>query len=189
MSVIIDGTGSGSRAAVTSDNRLKTDAITEDSYTAAAETGFAFNINTEQQTYSGTGPFSADALYIKNDGANDLEMVGWFIGEINNRSGGSTTQPLLFEVYGNPEGTPSGTAAAVVNRRIGAAKEFDITAISKPTGLTTTGSPLLYQYHYGSRGFGLVNFTLPPGQSLVICVDIACDSLDFYTGFTGYEKA
>lgn len=189
MSIIVDGAGSGVRAAVGSDNRLKVDAISEDSYVNAAERGLAFNINTEQQTYSGVGPYAQDALYIKNDGTADLEMVGWFIGELNNRSGGNTSQAILFEMYGNPTGTVTGSAAAVVNRRIGAAKEFDITAISQPGGLSVSGSPLLYQYHYGSRGFGTVNFTLPPGQSIVIRANIACDSLDFYTGFTGYEKS
>lgn len=188
MSIIIDGTGTGARAAVTSDNRVKVDAVSEDAYVNAAENGFAFNINTEVQTYSGTGPFASDCLYIKNNSTNDFEMVGWFIGELNDRTGGNTTTPILFEMYGNPSGTATGSAAPVVNRRIGAAKEFDVTAISKPTGLTVSGSPLLYQYHYGSRGFGTVNFTLPPGQSIVIRANIACDSLSFYTGFTGYEK-
>ena len=188
MSIIVDGTGNGYRAAVTSDNRIKTDGVSTDAYVQAAEDGFAFNINTEQKTYSGAGPFSAACLYIKNDSVNDFEMVGWFIGELNNRTGADTSTPILFEMYGNPSGTPVGSAAAVVNRRIGAAKEFDLTAISQPTGLTTSGSPLLYQYHYGSRGFGTVNFTLPPGQSIVVTANIACDSLDFYTGFTGYER-
>lgn len=187
MSIIIDGTGSGARAAVTSDNRIKTDAITEDAYVHAAENGRAFNINTEAVTYSGSGPFDAACLYVKNDGSKDLEMVGWFIGEANNRTGGVTTTPILFEMYGNPAGTAVGTDAPVVNRRIGAAKEFDITAIKNPSGLTTTGSPLLYQYHYGSRNFGTVNFTIPAGQSILITANIACDSLTFYTGFTGYE--
>lgn len=188
MSIIVDGTGSGARAAVTNDNRLKTDAITEDSYTAAAESGLAFNINTEALTYTGTGPFTDDVLYIKNDGVNDLEMVGWFIGEKNDRTGGNTTDPILFEMYGNPVGPAVGTAVEVVNRRIGAAKEFDITAISKPAGTTASGTSLLYQYHYGSRGFGLVNFTIPPGQSILVQANFPCNSCTLYTGFTGYEK-
>ena len=189
MSIIVDGTGSGTRAAVTTDNRLKVDAVTEDSYTAAAESGMAFNINTEMLTYSGTGPFSAECLYVRNDGTADLEMVGWFIGEQNDRTGGDTSTPILFEMYGNPTGTASGTAIPIVNRRIGAAKEFDITAISKPTGLSVpAGASLLYQTHYGSRGFGLVNFTLPPGQSIMLVANIPSNSCSFYTGFTGYEK-
>lgn len=188
MSIIVDGTGSGVRAAVTGDNRLKVDAITEDSYTAAAESGMAFNINTEALTYSGTGPFTDDLLYIKNNGTSDLEMVGWFIGEKNDRTGGNTSEPILFEMYGNPSGSAIGTDVAVVNRRIGAAKEFDITAISKPAGVIASGTSLLYQYHYGGRGFGSVNFTIPPGQSILVQANFACDSCTLYTGFTGYEK-
>lgn len=190
MSIIVDGAGSGVRAAVTSGNRLKVDAITEDSYTAAAESGLAFNVNTEPFVVSGVGPFAEDLFYLKNDGTADLEMVGWFIGEQNNRTGGDTTTPILFEVFGNPTGTATGTAIEVVNRRIGAAKEFDITAVGKGVGgLTVSGAPLLSQYHYGGRGFGSVNFTVPPGQSIVIRGNFACNSLTMYTGFTGYEKS
>lgn len=189
MSIIVDGTGSGVRAAVTSDNRIKVDAVTEDSYVNAAESGMAFNVNTEPFAVSGVGPFAEDLFYLKNTGTADLEMVGWFIGEQNNRTGGNTTDPILFEVFGNPSGTPTGTAIEVVNRRIGAAKEFDITAIGKGVGgLTTTGAPLLSQYGYGGRSFGSVNFTVPPGQSIVIRGNFACNSLTLYTGFTGYEK-
>lgn len=190
MSIIVDGAGSGVRAAVTTDNRLKVDAITEDSYVNAAEAGNAFNINTESFIVSGAGPFAEDLFYLKNNGTKDLEMVGWFIGEFNDRAGGNTTAPILFEVFGNPAGTATGTALEVVNRRIGAAKEFDVTAVGKGVGgLTTTGAPLLSQYHYGGRSFGSVNFTVPPGQSIVITGNFACDSCTLYTGFTGYEKA
>lgn len=190
MSIIVDGTGSGTRAAVTTDNRLKVDAVTEDSYTAAAETGMAFNVNTEPFTVSGVGPFAEDLFYLKNDGTNELEMVGWFIGEFNDRTGGNTSSPILFEVFGNPAGTPTGTAIEVVNRRIGTAKEFDITTVGRGVGgLTVTGAPLLSQYQYSGRSFGNVNFTVPAGQSIVIRGNFSCNSCTLYTGFTGYEKS
>lgn len=188
MTIIVDGTGAGYRAAVTSDNRIKAEVVSEDSYVNAAENGRAFNINTEALTYSGTGPFTDDLLYIKNTGTKDLEMVGWFIGELNDRTGGNTSTPILFEMYGNPTGPAIGTEVEVVNRRIGAAKEFDIVALSKPAGITAQGTSLLYQYHYGSRGFGSVNFTIPPGQSILVQANFPCDSCTLYTGFTGYEK-
>lgn len=189
MSIIVDGTGSGYRAAVTSENRIKADVISEDAYVHAAEEGMAFNINTGGFAISGPAPFSENLLYIKNDGTKDLEMVGWFIGELNDRSGGDVSAPILFEMFGNPTGTPTGTDLEVVNRRIGAAKEFDITALRAVGGLTTSGTPLLSQYHYGSRGFGNVNFTIPPGQSIVVKGTFGCDSCTLYTGFTGYERA
>ncbi len=189
MSIIVDGTGTGARAAVTNDNRLKVTATSEDAYVNAAGAGRAFNVNTLPFTVSGVGPFAEDLFYLKNNGSVDLEMVGWFIGENNNRAGGDTATPILFEVFGNPTGTPTGTALEVVNRRIGAPKEFDVTALGRGVGgLTTSGAPLLSQYHYGGRGFGSVNFTVPPGQSIVIRGDFACDSCSLYTGFTGYEK-
>lgn len=190
MSYIIDGTGTGRRAGVTSDNRLKVDAVTEDSYVEAAESGLAFNINTEAVVYSGTAPFSAGCLYIKNNEAAEMEVVGWFIGEeAGSRSGGDTSKALLFEMYGNPvDNGVSGTTVDVVNRKIGAPREFDIFALKNVTGYSVAGSPLLYQYHYSGRAFGTVNFTIPPGQSIIVQVSSQTDTATFYTGFTGYVK-
>jgi hypothetical protein len=190
MSLIInDGTGSGYKAKVGDNNRLYVEAITEDTYVAAAEEGRAFNINTEAVAVTGTGPFTKDLLYVKNNETADLEIVGWFIGEKNDRSGGSTTEPLLFEMYGSPSGTAAGTVITPVNRRIGSPREFDIDARSLPTGLSlSVTTPLLYQYHYGSRAFGTVNFTIPSGASILLRVNSETDSFTLYTGFTGYVK-
>lgn len=187
MSIIVDGTGSGRRAAVTSENRLKTDSITESAYVHAAENGDAFNINTEPFAVSGAGPFSEVLLYVKNNESDVLEVVGWFIGELNDRSGGNTTAPILMEMYGNPSGVATGTDIEIVNRRIGAARTFDVEAKKAVGGLTLpTGAPLLSQYQYGSRSFGEVNFTIPPGQSIAVVGNFACNSCTLYTGFTGY---
>lgn len=189
MSIITDGTGSGFRAEVTARNELAVASVSQDIYERAAEDGRAFNINTEAVAYSGTGPYSKTALYVKNNETTDIEVVGWFIGEKNDRAGGSTSEPILFEMYGNPTGTPTGTNAPIVNRRIGAPRQFLIDALSDVSGLSVTGDALLYQYHYGSRGFGTVNFTIPAGQSIALVANIACDTLTFYTGFTGYVRA
>ena len=186
MSIIVDGTGSGYRAAVDSENRLKTDAVVEDAFVHAAENGRAFNINTFELDISGTGPFAKELLYVKNNGTSELEMVGWFIGEKGNRTGSDTSTPILFEMYGSPTGTPSGTDVPVVNRRIGDPRVFDLECLALPTGLSKQNSPLLYQYHYGGRAFGTVNFTVPAGASIVITANFSCDTCSLYTGFTGY---
>ena len=186
MSVLIDGTGRGYRAAVTSDNKLEVDAVSEEAYVHAAENGRAFNINTEAVAYSGTAPFSTGCLYIKNNGTSTIEVVGWFIGEKNDRSGGSTTAPLLFEMYGNPTGAITGTDITPVNRRIGDSRDFNLACLKEPTGFTVSGSSLLYQYHYNGRAFGTVNFAVPPGQSILVTVSSEADSFTAYTGFTGY---
>ena len=162
MSVLVDGTGSGHRAAVDSQNRLKVDSVSEDAYVHAAENGRAFNINTGIVTYSGTGPFEAGCLYLKNNSTATLEIVNFFIGEANNRSGGNTTAPLYLTMYGNPTGAITGTDVALVNRRIGDARDFNVQALKNPTGYTASGTPLLAQYQYSGRSFGSVNFTIPP---------------------------
>jgi len=186
MSIIVDGQGSGYRAGVTEENRLRVDGIVEDVYVDAAENGRAFNINTEAVTYTGSGAREEGCLYVKNNETADMEVVGWFIGEKNDRTGGNTSDPVLFTMYGNPAGTVTGTTVDVVNRRIGAPRQFEIEALSEPAGWTTSGPPLLYQYHFGSRAFGIVNFTIPPGQSILLSATVQADSLTFYTGFTGY---
>ena len=186
MSMIYDGTGSNYRAKVSSDNRLKVDAITEQSFVHAAEEGLAFNINTEAMAISGVAPYEKGLLYVKNNESVDMEVIGWFVGEKNDRSGGNTTEPLLFSMYGNPTGTIGGNVLDVANRRVGAARQFDITAYSEPTGWAVTGSPLLYQYQYSDRSFGEVNFIVPPGQSIIVTVTSEADSFTCYTGFTGY---
>lgn len=186
MSMITDGTGSNYRAGVTNSNRLLVEARTEDTYVDAAENGRAFNVNTEAVAYSGTAPYTQGCIYLKNNEDTTLEIVGWFIGEYGNRTGGVTTAPLLFEMYGNPSGAITGTAIDMVNRQIGSANTFDVVALKQPTGFTVTGSPLLYQYHTGGRAFGTVNFSIPPGQSILVVVNSETDSFTLYTGFTGF---
>ena len=186
MSMITDGTGSNYRAEVTSRNRLKVEARTEDTFVDAAENGRAFNLNTEAVSYSGVAPFTSGCLYLKNNEDVTLEIVGWFIGEYGGRTGGNTTAPLLFEMYGNPTGSITGTDVVAVNRQIGSANTFDIIAKKEPTGYSVAGSPLLYQYHTGGRSFGTVNFSIPPGQSILIQVNSETDSFKLYTGFTGF---
>jgi len=190
MSIIVDGTGKGTRAAVDSDNRLKVNAIVEDVYVNAAEEGDAFNMNTLELTLTGTGPYTQNLLYVKNNENSDIEVVGWFIGEAGNRSGGNTTSPILFEMYGSPTGTPGGTEVPVLNRRIGDPRVFDFTCLSKPTNVTIPSgqAPLLYQYHYGGRAFGTVNFTIPSGASILLRANIECNDVSLYTGFTGYVR-
>lgn len=183
---IMDGTGSNYRVAVTPQNRIQVASVNEDVFTKASEDGRAFNLNTEAIAYSGTGPYTTGALYVKNNGAKTLEVVGFFIGEYNNRSGGNTTAPLLFEMFGNPTGTVSGTAVGAVNRQIGSAKSFDVTAYSEPTGWSVSGAPLLYQYQYSGRSFGTVTFSIPTGQSILIRITAQCDTFTAYTGFTGF---
>lgn len=186
MSMITDGTGSNYRAEVTNNNRLKVEARTEDTFIDAAENGRAFNINTEAVTYTGVAPFTKGCIYVKNNESTTLEVVGWFIGEYGNRSGGNTTAPLLFKMYGNPTGAITGTDVDIVNRQIGSANTFNVDAIKEPVGWNVSGSPLLYQYHTGGRAFGTVNFSIPSGQSIIITVHSEADSIQLYTGFTGF---
>ena len=191
MSLIItDGTGSGYKAKVDSENRLKVDALTEDVYVHAAEEGYAFNINTQSITISGVAPFTQDVLYVKNNETTDIEIVGWFIGEKSRTAGGgSASEPLLFEMFGYVGDVTGGTDVAVVNRRIGSPREFDIVAKSQINTVSVTGAPLLYQYHYSGRAFGSVNFTIPSGASIVLRINSAADQVVLYTGFTGYVRA
>ena len=194
MTMLSDGTGSGFRAAIRSDNRLQVAAVTYTAFDSAADRGFAFNCNTEDVSLTGSVVGEQGLLYIKNNEDLDLSLVGWFIGVRNldttNRVGSDTN---LFRLIVNPSGgtlISDASPGYLANRTLGNSREFkfDIYKASGP-GKTVTGGlnpPVLYQYHNAARTFGTVSLTLPRGSSLAITVDTFGANMDIYTGFTGY---
>lgn len=192
MTMITDGTGSGNRVKVSSENRMYVDSITETSYEHAAEEGEAFNINTGDIEI---GAIDGDQalLYVKNNEDQTLEIVGWFIGIRDADRGVATSDTNIFQLYANPTGgtlLSAGNDGAVVNRNLGSPRQFDIDVkVATGGAMTITGyetPSLLYQYHTAGRTFGTVNFTLTKGASLGIVVNSKGADMTLYTGFTGY---
>lgn len=194
MTMISDGTGSGYKASVRSDNRLRVASVGDTAYESASENGLAFNVNTEDIPLAGSVVGDQGLLYIKNNEDKDLALVGWFIGVRNldttDRVGSDTS---IFKLITNPTGgtlVSDASLGTLANRTIGNSREFNFD-IYKATGQskTVTGgdtTAVLYQYHNAGRTFGTVSLTLPRGASLAITVDTFGANMDLYTGFSGY---
>jgi len=192
MTMITDGTGTGVKAKVNSENKLLVESVTETAFENQAEEGNAFNLNTEDIVLDGGISGEQGLLYIKNNESSDLEIVGWFIGIRDADRTGATSDTNLFKLIANPTGgtlISDASEAAVANRNLGSPRVFDVTAYkASGDGKTVTGgeATLLYQYHTAGRTFGTVTFTIPRGSSLAILVNTYGANMTLYTGFTGY---
>jgi hypothetical protein len=190
--MITDGTGTGVKAKVNSENKLLVESVTETAFENQAEEGNAFNLNTEDIVLDGGISGEQGLLYIKNNESSDLEIVGWFIGIRDADRTGATSDTNLFKLIANPTGgtlISDASEAAVANRNLGSPRVFDVTAYkASGDGKTVTGgeATLLYQYHTAGRIFGTVTFTIPRGSSLAILVNTYGANMTLYTGFTGY---
>jgi len=190
--MITDGTGTGVKAKVNSENKLLVESVTETAFENQAEEGNAFNLNTEDIVLDGGISGEQGLLYIKNNESSDLEIVGWFIGIRDADRTGATSDTNLFKLIANPTGgtlISDASEAAVANRNLGSPRVFDVTAYkASGDGKTVTGgeATLLYQYHTAGRTFGTVTFTIPRGSSLAILVNTYGANMTLYTGFTGY---
>lgn len=94
---IKDGRGTGKEAAVTSDKRLSTSAITETESVLASSNGTRFNINTGTITL--TSAANTSLIYIANNEDNDLilQSVIYLFGNSTGGSGDAT-----IDVIRNP---------------------------------------------------------------------------------------
>ena len=195
MTMITDGTGNNYRTKVAENNRLYVNALSRTEFEEAANAGRAFNLNTEDITlpsYSG----EQGLFYVMNNGDQNLELLGWFIGIHNANRGSATDDTNLFRLRTNPTGgtlISEAEPAFTANRNLGSSIVFDITAYKAAGGQkTVTGyddQSVLYQYPTAGRTFGTVTLSLPRGASLAITVDTYGAAFDIYTGFTGYIRA
>jgi len=192
MTMITDGTGTGVKVKVNSENKLLVESVTETSFEHQAEIGNAFNLNTEDIVLDGNSSANRGLFYLKNNEEKTLEVVGWFIGIRDADRTGATSDTNLFTLISNPTGgtlLSDAVVAEVANRNLGSPRVFDITSYkASGDGKTVTGgsSTLLYQYHTAGRTFGTVNFSVPRGTSLAIMVNTFGANMTLYTGFTGY---
>ena len=134
---IMDGTGDGYQAAVTSNNRLKTTGVDLTLTEAATETGDTYNINTSTITLT-SGDESA-LFYIKNNENTDLHITDVIV----NITGyaGTGGQPIL-KILRNPlAGTVVSTATTGVqsNRNFGSSNTLTADIFEGVEGATLTG--------------------------------------------------
>jgi len=195
MTMITDGTGTGSRAKVAPNNRLYVNSLSISEFEEASNDGRAFNLNTEDiQVGAITG--DQGLLYVKNNEDQNLELVGWFIGIRDADRTSATSDTNLFKLITNPTGgtlVTEANAAFIANRNLGSPRTFDITTYKAVGGSRTVtgGDPVsvLYQYHTAGRTFGTVTLSLPKGSSLAITVNTFGADFNLYTGFTGYIRS
>jgi len=195
MTMIIDGTGTGSRAKVAPNSRLYVNSLSISEFEEASNDGRAFNLNTEDiQVGAITG--DQGLLYVENNEDQNLELVGWFIGIRDADRASATSDTNLFKLITNPTGgtlITEAESAFLANRNLGSPRTFDITAYKAAGGgRTITGGgdvAVLYQYHTAGRTFGTVTLSLPKGSSLAITVNTFGADFNLYTGFTGYIRS
>lgn len=192
MTMISDGTGSGYKVGINSNNQLKTVSESQSAYQAAVADGRAFNLNANNLQVSAVSGEQA-ILYVKNTGTQNLNLVNLF-GSVWDRTAG-TSDTNVFRIVANPIGgtiISDANTVAVPNRAIGSANVFDdeITAYyASGGGKTLTGqssTPNAFITHASGRLFVGIDLVLPPGQALGITVDTFGGDFKYYIGFAGY---
>ena len=190
--IIEDGTGSGRKAKVTTENKLRVSSTTLSEDKLAAVEGRAFNINTEIIALTGTG--ESAVLYVKNNESEDISIQGFFVG-VGTLSG-TSSDSILVRAYINPTGgtlISNAVDVTVTNRNLGSTKTFSLDVYKGVDGDTITGqdaTPILYQFQGGSsRVFGNVNLVLPRGASIAVTIDLnTTGGANIYAGFTGFVR-
>ena len=186
---IVDGTGKGYMAQVDSNNRLRTQTISDTVYDYQSNEGMAFNVNTEFMSITSSAETSI--FYLQNNTGKDVVLASFFVGTGN--AGGTPTEQGLIRAYFDPTGVSGGTSVSVVNRRAASATSLQFTGLkhdnSTPISATFASiAPILYQTQGpSSRVFGTVYLTLPNGKSILVTYQPnGAQTINIYTGFGGY---
>ena len=190
---IVDGTGTGNRAKVFSDNKISTRAVSSSEVQDAAVDARAWNFNTGWISSVST---NSALIYFKNDEADGADF---FIDAIAvGLTDGSATDVQSIYFVSSPTGGTLVDAATdadmISDRLMGAGSTLsDGTKVYKATasGQTLTGgmdSALFAQNDQG-RLFATVDFVVPKGQSCGIRMEVAGSfSGDVYAAFVGHKR-
>lgn len=171
---IIDGTGTGHKQKVDSNNRAHTFSVSQTIAEAAAREGDSYNINTG--TINLTTANKSCVLYLKNNGNIYLAIltIGFLLG---NSSGG--TGDLTLSVTKNPTtGTIISGASPVLtneNKNAGSSQTLDVDTYKGAEGTNTTNGVDDWFYTLlagGARPY-VINtgsLVIPKGSSISISV-------------------
>lgn len=169
-----DGTGSGHKQKVTSNNRAQVEAIVEQQADHHAELGYKFNINTGDLTL--TTACESALLYLKNNENDDI-IISSFIYNLGNAVGACcaaiSNQDILVDVYKNPTaGTVVSCAVAVqmnANMNFGSPITLCIDAYKGGEGKTLTDGCIVVATRvpgYGRNVIDLGSVVIPKGKSV-----------------------
>jgi hypothetical protein len=179
--IIEDGTGTGKKTKVDSNNRLHTDAVQQTRVQLATGKGSGYNINTGDVVISG----STTLLYVKTNEDTTLIVDALAVG----LSRATVGEIGKINLYRNPTtGSIVARAADVpvnANRNFGSNKTLDADAYVGADADTNSGGALAAQFYQGSnsRLFATIDFHLTKGDSLAIEVvpDFSGSSVDVRT--------
>jgi len=188
---ILDGTGSGYKAKVYSDNKLAARVTSLSDNQESVLEGTAWNINT-----GWISSISSDSalIYFKSEEDSDFFIDSIAVGL--KESSATEVQGIYFVVQ--PTGGTLVSAATdcdmIENRRIGSGVSLDSsTLVYKATanGQTLTGGrdAALFAQNDGGRLFAQVDFVLPKGQACGVRLEVLGGfSDDVYCALIGHKR-
>lgn len=193
---IIDGTGTGKRALVDSNNQLHTFSITEDEQRQAAELGNEYNINTGTINISTDSTTRTTLLYFKNDEDEDFIVTAVAVG-LGTRAATVTDSANVFIVRNPTSGTTITNANDVdinSNVNFGSNKTLKSTTLAykgaDTEGATSGGTDHALLYMTDGRLFAGLNIELPKGSSVAVEIDgNTSGSFNVYAALIGYIKS
>lgn len=190
MNIIIeDGTGSGNRAKVDSNNRFHTQAVSETVNIDAIQKGRSYNISTGLISITG----DASLVYLKNNEDNDYLLEAVAIGSFE---GITYSDDPYIEIIANPTGGDIISDATAVsinqNRNFGSSRALAADVFKGKVGGTITGGTDAAILHVqgGSRFFYTVNLLIPKGSSMAVklTANITSGSANYYCALIGFLK-
>lgn len=186
---ILDGTGSGKAAAVASDNRLKTRAITATVIQAANDVGDGFNFNTGVVSITG----NTALMYLKNENDRDLIVDALAFG-----LGSATVSdlPRIYVVRNPTAGTiVSGASNAdiSINRNFGSSTTFTGDVYKGASGDTFTDGSDAVLFFQGANGrlYASIDVQIPKGSSIGIRIEpqLSSGSMNVYAALVCHLHA
>lgn len=184
---IDDGAGSGYKAKVGSDNRLKTYSVTEEAVLHNGEFGRSYNWNTGNISMTG----DMTLIYLKNNDANELVItdIAIAIGD-----GITYADFPQITIVRNPTGGDLISDATAIsmnqNRNFGSSEVADVNVYKgKVSGTLTGGNNIaLLQCSKTGRSFFSLNLIIPKGSSIGVTVDsgLSSGSANIYGALIGY---
>jgi len=161
------GVGGIYQVGVTTDNQLKTLAVTRSIFTQINIEGDAYNINTGEITL--TNDTETPVLYLKNNETRDLLITAVAVG-MKDSTGGSDLATI--KVIRNPAtGTIVSGASAVdisSNRNYGSFNSLEVDVYKGATGSTMTDGTDHILFFQGDSGrlFAAIDEVIPKGTSI-----------------------
>lgn len=189
MIMIEDGTGSGNRLKVGSDNRLQARVVNESEIVHATESGKSYNWNTGLISVTG----DATLIYIKNNSDDQLVITNIALGAFDGIT--HSDSPYITLIRNPTGGDLISDATAVTmnqNRNFGSSNTATIDVYKgKVSGTITGGNDIaILQTSKTGRSFFGIDFILTKGTSMALklTANITSGSANYYCALIGYFK-